>query len=149
MRIPSRSVVIFAAVAALVAACGSDGVLDLLPPGGDGGVDGSGGDAADGGVADGGGGDASTDALTEACMNGACACGLTSCSPGCSDLANDPDHCNGCTQGCAHNQYCGQRQCRCLPTFTLCGASCFQLASNPDHCGACGNPPCTDRKSVV
>jgi hypothetical protein len=98
-------------------ACGSDAVLDLLPP--DGGADAS------------------------ACTTDAgCPCGLTLCGGACVDIQNDALDCNGCGSGCAHNQYCAAGACQCLPGMTLCGASCFDLRSDPDHCGACNATPC-------
>jgi hypothetical protein len=120
-------------LAVLVAGCGSDGVIDLLPPRTDAAAE-VGADAA---------ADAPADATAEACTNGACACGLSDCSGTCVDLANDPSHCGTCTKSCSHFQYCHAGQCACLPGFTLCGdGSCHDLTSDPNHCGSCTHPAC-------
>jgi hypothetical protein len=126
------------ALAALVlAGCGSDGVLDLLPPRADASSE-SGADAAADVVV--------PDVVPEAppCTNGACPCGTNDCGGGvCADLMNDPSHCGTCTMSCAHYQYCHAGQCTCLPGFTLCGdGSCHDLTTDPNRCGSCTHPAC-------
>lgn len=101
-----------------LAGCGTS--LDLLPA-----------DGGDGGALDG------------ACVVDGCACGLTMCNGACVDLANDPNHCGSCPNGCAHSAYCAAGSCTCRPTYTACGSSCVQLASDPDRCGGCAATPCT------
>ena len=116
----------------MLAGCGSDGVIDLLPP-----RDGGGADSA----ADAGSDVVSSDApLAETAVEaGVC----TDCGGVCFDLENDPSHCGACTTSCAHYQYCRSGKCACLPGFTLCGdGSCHDLASDPDRCGSCTHPPC-------
>jgi hypothetical protein len=136
MRPPARASLL---AALLLVGCGSDGVIDLLPPR----------DAA--AAAPESGTDAATiDAPTEAgdeiapCMNGACPCGTSDCGGGvCADLLNDPSHCGACAKTCSHFQYCQAGRCACLPGFTLCGdGSCHDLTSDPSLCGSCFHPGC-------
>jgi hypothetical protein len=139
---------LFALCAAVHAGCGGPGELDLLPLGADAGDATASGEASDGptdAAATDAGDGASADG--SGCMNGPCPCGLSPCSGACYDLANDPQHCGTCTQGCNHGAYCHAGTCACLPGLTLCpNGTCDDTSSNPDTCGGC-TTACTTGQS--
>ena len=142
------------ALALACAACGSDAVLDLLPP--DAGAEASGCALTTCGTAcvdiandalncDGCG---KTCAHNQYCAGRVCTClpGMTLCGSSCFDLRSDPDHCGDCNATpCAAGDKCENGACAagtCTAPLTACDVSgrsaCVTLDAGEPYCGACG-----------
>lgn len=69
-----------------------------------------------------------------------CAAGLTTCNPGCADLATNPHHCGACRNQCPYYEgICDGGVCACPIDTTVCDFTCRDLATDPYNCGKCAN----------
>ena len=141
------------ALALASAACGTDALLDLLPP--EGGADASACTTFCGGACV----DLANDTLNcgacgvgcahnQYCAARTCTClpGMTLCGGSCFDLRSDPDHCGACgATPCAAGEKCENGACSagaCTAPLTACDvggrSACVTLDAGEPYCGSCG-----------
>ena len=153
-----RLALVLPALLALLASCGSRGLLlDPSRGGGgpDAGLDGALPDGAlpdgalpdgalpdgalpDGALPDGGLPDGGDGGVIRPDGGAGCPGVLLACGDRCVDAQVDVANCGGCGRACGAGQFCTSGSCTPTCPLTVCGAECVDLDSSPLNCGACG-----------